>query len=387
MARYTLDGGKEYTGTNSADKATVTKGNDNYFWGEGGNDTITVNKGKFNKVWGGDGNDTFNIKAGYDNCAYGTTGINTMEISGGNQNNLYGGDKKDILSITGKGRYHIAKGGDGNDSITVNATSTENHVYGENGTDTINVINAGKDLRIEGGSGKDTITVKGTDSWQIYGSNSLNNISDNADVIKVFSGNGTIAGCGGNDQITLGKGVKNGIKAYGDNGNDTITVSYGKNHTIKGGKGKDIININKGTGHTLNADSNDSITLKKNTSAAVINIENGDSTKAGKVTLNKGSKAKLILDNYNHKYSSKLTITAAKGTVTDKTLYFTGQYQTAYTINYTFKQDGSNLVINNKLVIANFTSGNYSGGFTFGYDSSYPSHMSFDEVKAAANWK
>ena len=387
MGKYTLNGGKEERGTSKADTATITKGDLNYFYGEGGNDTITVKKGNNNRVYGGAGNDNINIKGGYGNCAYGTKGTNTMKISGGEQNNLYGGTKKDYLSITGKGKgYHYVHGGASADSITVDTTSKDNHIYGDAGNDTISVIKAGKGLYIEGGAGQDSITVKGTASWTIFGYNSLDNGRDKADIIKVYSGKGTISGNGGNDQITLGKGVKNGIHAYGDDGNDKITVSYGSNHKIEGGNGQDTININKGTGHTLNVDCNDSITLKKNTGASVINIENGISTKKeGKLTLNSGSKAKLVLDD--DKYSNKLTISAANGTVTDNTLYFTEQYQIADTVNYTFKQSGTSLVINDKVYIANFASGAYSGGFTFEYDSRYPTHMTFDEVKAAANWK
>jgi hypothetical protein len=387
MAEYTLNQRDMLiTGSEEPDTAIITKVN-NWFFGAGGNDTITIKSGKSNHASGDHGNDTIYIKGGSYNSAVGDDGVNTMKISGGDHNFLEGGDNKDYLTITGKGSYHEVYGGGGADLITVDTTSTDNQVYGEAGNDTIDVIKSGKNLHIYGGAGKDTITVRGTATWEIYGYQGSGKDKDGANIIEVYSGKGRILGGVGNDTITLGKGVKSGISVFGGEGNDKITVSYGSKHMIKGYDGQDTIIINKGKGHTLDADSNDIITLKKNTSAAVINIQTGISTKAGKVTLNKGSKAKLILDNYNHKYSSKLTITAAKGTVTDKTLYFTGQYQTAYTINYTFKQDGSNLVINNKLVIANFTSGNYSGGFTFGYDSSYPSHMSFDEVKAAANWK
>ena len=389
MATYTLKGNKEVTGTNKADTATIS-GNNNYFWGQGGNDTITVSSGKNNRGYGNAGNDKIYLKGGSDNCAYGVLGTNTMQISGGRQNNLYGGAGKDYLSITGKGSYHYIHGAGGADSITVNATSTNDCVYGEAGNDIINVKKAGKGLRIEGGAGKDTITVRNTATWQIYGSNSLDNISDSADTIKVFSGKGTVAGNGGNDKITLGKGVKNGISADGDAGNDIITVNYGNSHKIEGGKGQDTIKINKGTGHTLDADSNDIITLARGTGANTINIENGVKTiLEGKVTLNSGSKAKLILDNDNHKYSNKLTITAANGTVTDNTLYFTGQYQTAETVNYTFRQSGSSLVINDRVYIANFDSGAYSGGFTFSCDNEprYQTHMTLDEVKSAANWK
>lgn len=371
---YTLNGNKEIVGTNGADKATITK-NNNYFWGKGGNDTIT-------------------IKSGKSNYAYGGTGKNKLYIKGGSSNSIYGGTKKDFLSITGKGKDQYIHGGGGNDEITVNATSTGNNVYGEAGDDIINVKKAGKGLAIYGGAGKDKITVKNTASWEIYGANFMDVTGDKADTISVYSGKGSISGGAGSDKITLGKGVKNGISvngdsAYGGTGNDTITVSYGSSHKIEGGKGQDFININKGKNHTLTADSNDRITLKKGTTASVINIENGNSAKlAGKVTLNSGSKAKLVLDNFDHKYSNKLTITAANGTVTDNTLYFTGQYQTGLNDpNYSFTQSGASLVINNQIYLENFASGAYSGGFVFSCDGRYPTSMSFEDIKKAANWK
>ncbi len=399
MAKYTLnkkDNGKELSGTNQADRATITKGELIYFYGNGGDDTITVKSGENNRAYGGDGKDTIEIKGGSQNVVYGygydgtgsKDGSNTLKISGGKSNVLYGGPKKDYLSITGKGSVQQIHGGGGNDEITVDATSTSNYVYGEAGNDKIEIIKSGKDLYISGGAGQDTITVRGTASWNIFGSTSSNETGDKKDIIKVYSGKGYISGGAGNDEILLGKGVKNVISAYGNDGNDKITVSYGSNHKITGGKGQDTININKGTGHTINADSNDVISLKKGTGASVINIENGNSAKQkGKVTLNSGSKAKLILDNNSNKYASKLTISAAKGTVTDKTLYFTGQYQTADTVNYTFKQSGSTLVINNSIYIENFANGNYDNGFVFSSGSYYSSSMTFEEIKKEAKWK
>ncbi len=388
MAEYTLNQRDMLiTGSEEPDTAIITKVN-NWFFGAGGNDTITIKSGKSNHASGDHGNDTIYIKGGSYNSAVGDDGVNTMKISGGDHNFLEGGDNKDYLTITGKGSYHEVYGGGGADLITVDTTSTDNQVYGEAGNDTIDVIKSGKNLHIYGGAGKDTITVRGTATWEIYGYQGSGKDKDGANIIEVYSGKGRILGGVGNDTITLGKGVKSGISVFGGEGNDKITVSYGSKHMIKGYDGQDTIIINKGKGHTLDADSNDIITLKKNTSAAVINIQTGISTKAGKVTLNKGSKAKLILafnDYYN--YSNKFTITAAKGTVTDNTLYFTKEYQIGKNVNYTFKQSGRNLVINNDVVIVNFDSGAYSGGFTFGPNSRDATHMTFAQVKAAAKWK
>ena len=218
-------------GTASADVFNVY-GNDNTVYANGGADRITVYKGKDHRIYGGAGKDTILVKK--------KTGIGAT---------IYGGA--------------------GNDKVTVNGGSVA--VYGDEwgtgskskGNDAV-IINGGSYAYVEGGAGNDKITVNKSAKGSIYG-------GAGKDTIKVHAGAFNVEGGTGNDIILIDKKAKSAAayeavntQIYGNEGNDSITITSGKNFFgIDGGAGKDTIKITGGKRHRiLGGTGNDEITLK-----------------------------------------------------------------------------------------------------------------------------
>ena len=155
----------------------------------------------------------------------GGAGKDTMIITSGNNHIIYGDDKAGKLS--------------GNDTITVKGGSGHN-VYGGAGSDIITVeksfsVDDNKTITIDGGAGVDTI--------HMYGGGTTYNRNN-----YIFGGND-------NDRIYLYDTVRNYIKVNGGNGNDTIEINGGNNHTINGDAGDDNITLKGGSSHTINGGS------------------------------------------------------------------------------------------------------------------------------------
>ena len=252
---------KPVTGTKKADKITVnadnvivvtgktesrypiTKSGKNYIFGVGGNDTIYVKGGKNNYIYGDD-------KKGK------VSGNNKIIISGGTYNIINGGKGADTITVGAKVLGATVFGGAGKDRITVNSTKTYKSKYkgvyeGKTYTqvtyygtyvdagssdDTI-VANAGTAHNIYGGKGKDTITVG--KKAQAYVDGGAGN-----DLIMVKS-------------ATQGKFIFNGETLYSGtqvdagSGNDTITITAGKGHTVFTGSGNDAVEIKGGKNGTV----------------------------------------------------------------------------------------------------------------------------------------
>lgn len=127
-----------------------------------------------NFVDGGDGNDTIDIDA-----ANWVTGI-------------YGGGGDDVITIK-TGRAHAVVGGDGDDKISVSALEV-NRASGDDGNDEI-VIEAERAHRIWGGAGRDTIRVTAAEITQVDGGSGddhivLNNTSGGVSEIVFDRGDG-----------------------------------------------------------------------------------------------------------------------------------------------------------------------------------------------------
>ncbi len=134
-----------------------------------------------------------------------------------------GTNGKDIITITAKKSARVYGMG-GNDTITV-AKGTDHWVYGYDGNDTITAKKGSGFYVLSGNNGKDKITVQ--DGAKPGAS------SD-------YSG---IAGCAGNDTITVTNKKGRYYRIEGDEGNDKITVNYGRDYEINGGSGNDTIKI------------------------------------------------------------------------------------------------------------------------------------------------
>ena len=174
----------------------------------------------------------------------GNAKANTIYVANINGGTYQGGAGKDTMIIT-SGNNHIIYGDDkagklsGNDTITVKGGSGHN-VYGGKGNDIITVeksfsVDDEKIITIDGGAGVDTI--------HMYGGGTTYNRNN-----YIFGGND-------NDRIYLYDTVRNYIKVNGGNGNDTIEINGGNNHTINGDAGDDTITLKGGSSHTINGGS------------------------------------------------------------------------------------------------------------------------------------
>ncbi|MCH2275270.1 Ig-like domain-containing protein [Thalassospira sp.] len=170
--------------------------------GTGGRDTIIT----------GDGNDYIDAAGGNDKIS-----------SGAGDDTIHGGSGKDIIdagtgddTIYGDGGRDTIYAGDGDDYVE--AGSSDDIVYGGAGNDTI-----------YGGGGKDTISGGDGDDYIEAGNAN--------DVVNGDAGNDTILGGSGKDTLDGGDGTDT---LYGGNSDDTLTGSG--DDSLYGEAGNDEIN-------------------------------------------------------------------------------------------------------------------------------------------------
>jgi hypothetical protein len=185
-----------------------------------------------------------------------------------NYDSYEGTNGKDIITITAKKSARIYGMG-GNDKITV-TRGTDHWVYGYDGNDTIIVKKGSGFYVISGNNGKDKITVQ-----------------DGAKpgVSYHYSG---IAGCAGNDIITVTNKKGRYYRIEGDEGKDIITVKYGRDYEINGGSGNDTIKITGVKNFAVNQSSfgsfdKDTITVTGGSNGLIF------VTDKSKVTINSGT--------------------------------------------------------------------------------------------------
>lgn len=185
-------------------------GTTNWASGMNGNDTFTSGgAGTMNQFWGGDGNDSVTGSAGTTNLR-GGNGDDTL-TGGSGRDTAYGDAGADTLNGNGGNDYlrggvndDILSGGIGNDTL-----------YGDDGVDELNGGD-GEDI-LHGGTGIDTINGDAGND-KIYG-------EGDADLISGGDGNDTIRAGAGDDVITGGNG--NDVM-YGEAGGDTFQFTAGE---------------------------------------------------------------------------------------------------------------------------------------------------------------
>ncbi len=149
----------------------------------------------------------------------------------------------DDTLILGWGAGSTARGGAGNDKITVPTDdqsvvrNTTNTIYGDDGNDSL-VGPGNVSITIYGGGGTDVVTG-----------------SSQADILDGGDGADTITGNAGDDTITGGAGND---KIYGNDGNDIIDAGAGSDF-VAAGSGNDSITAGTGDDEIFGDDGNDKI--------------------------------------------------------------------------------------------------------------------------------
>ncbi len=248
---------------NGDDEVTGSKFNDTIY-GDKGDDELYGNAGD-DKMYGGDGYDYIDGGAGDDlikgekgeSWLVGGAGNDTIEggsdydyIEGGEGADKINGGKGDDYLVGNEGADTI-NGGDGDDMI-VASTYLETVPAGvKTVTDYYNHFLADENAKtIDGGKGNDVI-------WGSAGADTIKG-GDGNDDLYVFGENSVTYAGSGDDLINLY--AKTNKTAYGDKGNDTISIEFGS-ATVEGGAGNDAIwggfvtesdiVFKKGSGHDL----------------------------------------------------------------------------------------------------------------------------------------
>jgi Ca2+-binding RTX toxin-like protein len=193
-------------------------------YGGKGDDTVAMQAGVTSSllVIGNEGSDVLQTGTGNDTVV-GGVGWDTIAIAGGN--NLVYGDEMDG---TGSGWDIIEIGGGGSGSSTVFAGAGNDQV--EIGSDGNNIVSSA--------AGNDTVDIIGN------GNNSVGGSTGDDGISILGTGINTIFGGQGNDLLEFDGGI-GFITAigFGNEGDDTITVTSGLNGTLQGADGNDSIII------------------------------------------------------------------------------------------------------------------------------------------------
>ncbi len=160
---------------------------------------------------------------------------------------IYSGDGDDTISIDGTSTNIsvFIKSGSGNDVVTID-TNGSSKLYGEDGNDTLNGA-SGSD-KLYGGNGNDLLYGEDGDDF-LSGMNGNDLLHGNNGNDRLYGGNGddTLNGGSGNDKLygddgnDVLAGDDGNDRLYGMNDNDTLTGGNGDDY-LNGGNGDDILN-------------------------------------------------------------------------------------------------------------------------------------------------
>ncbi len=230
----------------------------------GGDDTVFDGLPVDLTLDAGAGNDLVSYGPGADKVyhavVHGGSGNDRLNVTGG-ENTVYGDAGDDVIRADDTRTFDVLRGGDGNDSITVEQGGN-NALFGDNGNDTLNGGTgndflsglAGNDS-LSGGAGNDTLDGgTGADIFRGGGGSdtadyshrtenlniTLDNVANDGaagEHDNVMSDVENILGGSGNDKLT-GNPFANLL--VGNSGNDTLYGGAG-NDTLVGGGGRDLL--------------------------------------------------------------------------------------------------------------------------------------------------
>jgi Ca2+-binding RTX toxin-like protein len=232
-----------------------------------GDQTVPAN-GTFSVVVnGGDGNDSLTVLA------------KTTEISGATLN---GGNGDDVL--TGADTNDVLDGGSGNDRL-IGAKGTDS-MFGQAGNDTLVWNNGDGSDTMDGGDGNDTAEVNGNstlgDTFSIAPDVQAGRIVFKRENLVPFTLQTTtehfqVNGLGGADSLTSvdGVGARTLLSVDGGSGDDVIKGSDGSD-LIAGGEGNDILDGGAGDDRIVGDRGSD--TMNGNAGDDTLVWNNGDGT-------------------------------------------------------------------------------------------------------------
>ncbi|MFM7424329.1 MAG: calcium-binding protein [Elainella sp.] len=245
-------------GTNQDDQIDRSSG-DNLIWGLDGNDTITTAGGN-DILDGGNGDDALVVGIGRD-LVFGGNGDDFILANG--TGFLFGGSGNDVILGANDASFSEVSGGAGDDTIEIGqpvGSQLTDKVRGDDGNDVIQATNV---KRIVGGRGNDSIfgfagTLTGSSNQQVVvtgdgGDDTIRyalNFAPRGSSLSggqgndILSGNGSINGDEGNDQITIEANFSNPDNpsiASGGSGDDLLIGAVTGDKSLLGGDGDDIL--------------------------------------------------------------------------------------------------------------------------------------------------
>ncbi|MEH2279923.1 MAG: calcium-binding protein [Nostoc sp.] len=247
----------EIRGTTYADFIVGSNGNDFLFGGSSGNDLSYGN----DTIFGGEGNDYLNVN-------YSTS-----------DNILNGGVGNDQLSADSSTGNNLLSGGDGNDNLSASNTNGNNTLNGGVGDDQLNANYSTGDNILNGGDGNDSLSGSRYYDYSASftpGNNTLNGgAGDDELSVNYSTGDNILNGGDGNDSF-FASGYYDYNKAYGTFGNNIFNGGDGNDsfsfvlytsppslatQTVNGGTGDDLLSVSyiypsQGITTTFNAATN-----------------------------------------------------------------------------------------------------------------------------------
>lgn len=233
-------------------------GGDDVIYGGSGNDNLYGGTGR-DTIYGGDDDDY--IQIGSYGTAHGDAGQDEL-VATGDYNALNGGDENDILRANGSG--NVLQGGDGADEL-ISAAGKWNTASYQNASSGV-TLNYNGISRTGLGTGGEAAGDTLTGTFDVVGSSHSDSIA------MVFAQGMTLRGGAGDDTIT-GQ-ISDYAIIYGDDGNDTITVTKGPDNgygKVYGGAGNDTIS---GHGELHGGSGADTITSAQGDHKIYLGVDN-----------------------------------------------------------------------------------------------------------------
>ena len=355
-------------GNEGADIVTLSGGTYSSIGLAAGADDLKAKEGTFSEVFLGDGHDIFSatsftnatatsVKAGAGNDTINLVAIAASTLSAATYN---GGDGKDSIIINALDAAATVRGNEGSDTITISGdvSATTAFIAGNAGADLITVSGVSVGTTIAGGSGSDTITIadsiNGVSALVIGGSGADSIAFNDVNATDTFA-KASISGGAGADSITFSAADST------DSGATLGTLVY-SSFSESNLENTDVFQQNgfgSTGGFTLVADYADALTaITVNEVSAAVLVSDADFS--GNIASNV-----VTLSGTNYNVSS---VTAVAGTVdtltlaggANTTVLFSTKTSDGLGHDYLFVQGGSAGTADDSIV----SIGNFSGGVT-----------------------